>query len=113
MTTYTIFMHLRATTNWLALTPQQRFEFGEENLRPILEQHADVRMRFMEAEAFHAGCSDIAVWETENLDRYQSVVENLRETKFWDHYFQVIDIIPTVENAYANHYGFAPLSQGA
>ncbi|GIL25383.1 darcynin family protein [Actinocatenispora comari] len=29
----------------------------------------------------------------------------LRETPFWDRYFQSVEILVGVENAYANNYG--------
>jgi hypothetical protein len=33
------------------------------------------------------------------------VVEDLRETPLWDRYFQIVDILPGVEDAYAENYG--------
>jgi hypothetical protein len=32
------------------------------------------------------------------------VVEALRETPFWDRYFDIVEILPGVENAYAKNY---------
>jgi hypothetical protein len=40
---------------------------------------------------------------------YQALVEELRETAFWGHYFEVVDIIASIENAYARHYDVDPL----
>ena len=42
--------------------------------------------------------------------RYQSLVEHLRETPFRDHCFEVHDILPGLENAYADHYDVAPIA---
>lgn len=38
------------------------------------------------------------------------VVERLRETRFWDHHFEVLDILPAVEIAYATNYQQAALT---
>ncbi|MDQ0771765.1 hypothetical protein QF026_000231 [Streptomyces aurantiacus] len=32
------------------------------------------------------------------------VIEALRETPFWDHYFEIVEILVGVENGYAKHY---------
>lgn len=65
-------------------------------------------MRILDTEGFSARVSDIIVWKTTDLDAWQSVVENLRESRFWGTYFEVIDILPGIENAYAKHYDMVP-----
>ncbi len=35
---------------------------------------------------------------------FQLVIEALRETPFWDHYFEIVEILVGVENGYAKHY---------
>jgi hypothetical protein len=107
---YSVFMLLKTTPEWLALSPQGRFAFLREDIQPILRAHPTVRLRFFDAEGFNARVSDLALWETEDLGAYQSVVEALRETAFWDRYFGVQEIIPALENAYARHYKEAPVS---
>jgi hypothetical protein len=32
------------------------------------------------------------------------LVEDLRDTPFWDRYFKIVEILPGVENAYAKNY---------
>lgn len=102
---HVFFMLVRTTPAWLALTPAERFGFLGEAIAPILGRHPDVSMRFFDSEAFHAGCTDVVMWETAHILRYQSIVEELRETRFWGHYFEVVDIVASIENAYARHYG--------
>ena len=104
-TTFTIFMHLKTTPVWLALAPPERFTFLGDVLVPILTRHANVRLRYFDAEFFPTSVRDVAMWETESLSDYQALVEELRETLFWDHYFAVEQIVPAVENAFASHYG--------
>lgn len=101
----TIFMIVKTTTEWLALEPGVRFEFVRKVLAPLLAKYADVKLRFFDVEAFSARASDVLVWETEDLSCYQSLVEDLRETAFWDRYFAVLDILPGFEDGYADHYG--------
>jgi hypothetical protein len=109
MTTYTLFMSVRTTPEWLRLSPADRFGFLGKEIAPILKAHPEVRMRFFDAEAFSARVSDMVVWETADLDRYRSLIDGLRETRFWDTYFEVVDIVPAVENDYASHYRVAPI----
>ncbi len=109
MTTYAVTMLVHATPEWLRLTPKERFAFVDETIRPLLARHPAVSMRFFDAEAFAARYSDMLLWETADLLAYAAVVEDLRETLFWDTYFEVVEIIPAIENAYARHYGVEPV----
>lgn len=60
-----------------------------------------VRMRFYDAEAFSGTCSDLAVFETTDLQAYYFVMERMRSTPlFCVPYFDVIDILPAIENGY-------------
>jgi hypothetical protein len=37
-------------------------------------------------------------------------VEELRESPFWDRYFEVVEILPGVEDAYAKNYDRAVIT---
>jgi chlorite dismutase len=108
---HVFFMLVKTTTDWLALTPTERFGFLGEVIGPILERNPNVRMRFFDSEAFASRYSDVVMWETADVLAYQAVVEELRETKFWDHYFGVVEIVPSIENGYARHYAVEPLGR--
>jgi Darcynin, domain of unknown function len=105
---HAFFMHVRTTLAWLHLVPKERFAFLDDVIRPILAKHPEVSMRFFDAEAFSADVTDVLLWETSDVMAYQAVVEDLRETRFWGTYFEVVAIIASVENAYAIHYGVDP-----
>jgi hypothetical protein len=107
---HTVFMSLRATPAWLALEPKTRFAFLDGKIAPVLKRHAAVRLRFFDAEAYSADVSDVAVWETADLRAYRKLVDDLRETEFWGTYFEVVSIVPAVENDYARSYARAPVS---
>jgi hypothetical protein len=106
---YSFFMLVKTTPTWLAFTPDERFGFLGTTIAPLLEKHPDVSMRFFDSEAYHGRYTDVVVWETADPLAYQAVVEDLRETPFWDTYFEVVDIVPSIENAYARHYQVEPL----
>jgi Darcynin, domain of unknown function len=55
----------------------------------------------------------VLLWETSDVQDYQSLVEDLRATLFWGTYFEIIEIIPAVENAYALFNGVNPISGDA
>jgi Darcynin, domain of unknown function len=110
--TYTIFMLVKTTNDWLALLPAERFAFLDTDINPILQVHPTVKMRFFDAEGFNSRVTDVVVWETADLGQYSAVVERLRESRFWGRYFDVVEIIPGVENAYAEHYQVAAYGSG-
>lgn len=101
MTKYTFFMLLNATPAWLSLSREERREFGDQVIGTILARHPDVAFRFFDTEAFSGHCSDIAVFEAANLREYSFVIDALRDTPFYTvPYFDVVDIIPGVEDGY-------------
>ncbi len=107
---HTIFMMVRTTAAWLHLTPKARFAFLGSDIVPILAAYPQVRMRFFDSESYNARVSDVILWETADLDSYRSVIDRLRETAFWTTYFEVVEIVPAVENDYARHYERAPVA---
>ena len=105
---YSIFMLVRATPAWLALSPKERFAFLEDEVQGRLEDHPGVALRFWDVEHLSARVSDVLLFETQDLAQYRSLIEGIRETLFWDHYFEVLEILPGIENGYAEHYEVAP-----
>jgi hypothetical protein len=104
---HAFFMLVLATPEWLQLTPPARFGWLDEVIRPLLAAHPGVSMRFFDSEAFNSRYSDVLLWETSDVLAYQALVEELRETAFWGTYFEVVEIVASIENAYAIHYKVA------
>ncbi|NJK73297.1 MAG: darcynin [Microcoleus sp. SU_5_6] len=104
------FMLVKTTVIWLRLTPKERFKFLETTISPILKKHRSVKMRFFDSEAFSGHFTDVLMWETSEVKDYQFLVEELRETLFWGTYFEIVEIVPSIENAYALYYEVEPLS---
>jgi hypothetical protein len=99
---YVFFTLLRATPAWLALTRQRRKELGDEHLGAALQARAGtLRMRYFDAEAFTALGSDLMMTETEDPKHHYFFMEQLRDSPLITHpYFEVVQIIPTVEDGY-------------
>ena len=103
----TVFWLVKTTPAWLALPPGGeggRFSFVEKTLKPVLTRHPGTALRFFDAEAYTSYCSDVMMWQVSSQSDYNAMVEELRETLFWDHYFQVLHILPSIEDGYADHY---------
>ncbi|TXN58851.1 darcynin family protein [Methylobacterium sp. WL6] len=107
----TVFMLVRTTTEWLGFPVEKRFELFRETFTPILKAHAaDVTLRFFDIEFYSARVTDLWMWDARDHQSYQLLVEAIRETPFWDRYFEIVDILPGIENAYATHYGREPIT---
>ena len=109
MTNHAFVMLVRTTPTWLRMPPPERFAYVDETLRPLVARHPDVHLRYFDAEAFSSRYTDMLFWETADVLAYHAVVEALRETLFWDTYFEIVEIVPMIEDAYATHYGVDPL----
>ncbi len=99
---YVFFVMLRATPAWLALSRARRKALGDEHLGPILQAHAGkLRMRYFDAEAFTAQCSDLMMIETTDPKHHYYFMEQLRDSVLITHpYFEVVQIVPTLEDGY-------------
>jgi hypothetical protein len=99
---YTFFMLLRSAADWLKLGRAERQRFLAEHVQPVFALYPAVTMRFYDTEAFSGRCTDIAVFETADLQAYTFLIDGLRDTAFFSHpYFEVLDIVPAVEEGYA------------
>jgi hypothetical protein len=50
------------------------------------------------------------VWEADDHHAHQLLIDALRETPFWDRYFEVVDILVGTENGYARNYHVDPVA---
>lgn len=97
---YTVFMLLRTTPDWLRLARDARSTIAEEAFGFALKD-GKVAFSYHDAEAFSGRATDVAVFKTADLYAYYTVVERLRDSKlFTVPYFEVVDIIPTIEDGY-------------
>ncbi len=76
----------------------------------MIADHPAVTIRYFDAEAYNTQATDIIMFQTSDLWQYQSVVERLRVGPFWGTYFEVVLIVPSIEDAYATFYGQEPVT---
>jgi hypothetical protein len=102
----TAFILVKTTPEWLAMTVEQRIDaFRTEIVPEVAEKAKGVRSRFYDTEFYSARVTDVWVWEAVDHAAYQRLVDALRETPFWDRWFEVAEILVGVENGYAKNYG--------
>ncbi|WP_394761787.1 darcynin family protein [Phenylobacterium sp.] len=109
----TFFMLLRSSPAWLALSREARTAHIDETVKPILGRYPAVSLRFYDAEAFSGRATDIAVFETRDIRAYYFLIDALRDTPFLGlPYFEVLEIIPAVEDGYLEYNEAASLQAG-
>jgi DNA-binding winged helix-turn-helix (wHTH) protein len=101
-----VFMLVKTNLEWLGLPVEERFGLLAKHVEPILHKHQEkVRLRSYDVEFYSARVTDIWLWDAADAHSYELLVEDLRETPFWDRYFAIVEILAGVENAYAKNYG--------
>ncbi|CAD6511831.1 darcynin family protein [Paraburkholderia metrosideri] len=98
-TVLTVFMLVKTRPEWLACSAGERARLLNEHLVPILKKHAgEISLRYYDVEFYSARVSDIWVWDAKSHHAYEMLVEALRDTPIWDRLFEVVEILPGVEN---------------
>jgi Darcynin, domain of unknown function len=106
----TAFMLVKSLPVWLGFPSEERFRLLATHIEPILKKHhPKVTLRLYDVEFYSARVTDLWVWETTDHHACELLVEDLRETPFWDRYFQIVEILPSVENTYARNSKSDPL----
>ncbi|MET9534812.1 MULTISPECIES: darcynin family protein [unclassified Streptomyces] len=107
----TAFLLVKTTPEWLAMTPQERVDAFATRVVPAIEARTTgVRSRFYDTEFYSTRVTDVWVWEADDHGAYQLLIDALRETPFWDRYFEVVDLLVGTENGYARTYGIDPVA---
>ena len=98
---HVFFVLLRATPAWLRLSRAERRAQSAEHLAPLLAAGAGLRMRYFDAEAFSALCSDVMMVETDDPRQHYFFMERLRDTPLiTEPYFELVQIVPTIEDGF-------------
>ncbi|MGW6062743.1 darcynin family protein [Streptomyces sp. NPDC055189] len=107
----TAFILVKTTPEWLAMTVQERVDaFSTRVIPAIKAKTSGVRSRFYDTEFYSARVTDVWVWEADDHEAYQLLIDALRETPFWDRYFEIVDLLVGTENGYARTYGLDPVA---
>jgi hypothetical protein len=101
---YCFFMLLHATPQWRALDRHARDAHHDALLARVFDGYPEVRVRRFESTAFDGRCSELLLWETEDVAQYVHAVETLREAGLLGApWFETLDVIPAVEDAWREH----------
>ena len=98
--TFHILILVKSTRKWLDLTTKDRLAFLHDHVRPLFRKRPEVTVRWFEPEAFNSRATDVLLCETKDLSAWAWICDHLRETLFWDHYFEVLEILPSLEGNY-------------
>lgn len=110
----TIFMLVKTRRSWLSMPPAERFTQLRALFDPLFAQFGDrIALRFFDVEFYDARVTDLMMWDVRDNHAWELLVERLRETPFWDEWFEIVDILPSVENAYADNYDERPVGVAA
>ena len=106
----TWFVMVRALPSWLSLTRPQRRALAEQHLYAPLRACPDLRMRYFDAEAHSAVCSDIMVFQAAANATWTDFFEGLRDSPlFAQPLFELVHIVPAIENGYIDYEARHPV----
>ena len=98
---FAIFILLQATEAWLRLSRSERNALAAKHVAAPLAQYPALTMRYFDAEAFSASCSDLMMIETGDLTQYYDFIETLRDSPMIaTPYFRMVQIIPAIEDGF-------------
>jgi hypothetical protein len=98
---FAIFILMQATEAWLRLARAERNTLAASHVAGSLAKYPALRMRYFDAEAFSASCSDLMLIETDDLTQYYDFMETLRDSPMIAvPYFKVVQIIPAIEEGF-------------
>lgn len=97
---FTIFVLLKTTTAWLRLERSERNKIADDVFSQLFQDES-ITLRMFDAEAFTTKCTDVAMFQTEDMKQYYFLIERLRDSILITHpYFEIIEIIPTIEDGF-------------
>jgi hypothetical protein len=97
---YTFFMLLQSTPRWRALELDEQLARHDALLVQIFEAYPELSLRRFDSTAFAGRCSDVFVWETSDVAQYHDAVTALRDAgPLAPAWFEIVDVIPAVEDA--------------
>jgi len=98
---YAFFVLVVATPKWLALSRAERAQLADAHLMAPIRRCDGLSLRYFDAEAFSARCSDLMLLETNDPATYYYFMEALRDSPLITApYFELVEIIPTVEEGF-------------
>ncbi|CDH32251.1 darcynin family protein [Xenorhabdus bovienii] len=99
---YVIIWTLIFNEKWNALNRSERQQLQNESLPEILSKYKNsINMRTIDTEGFTADFQDFAIIETEKLDDYYCMLQDMRNTRVLSEgYLKISKIFMGIENAH-------------
>ena len=102
-TRWAVLVQLTALPAWLALSREQRRAAGTRALA-LARRHPEVRVRWVDVEAFTGECSDVLIAETSDLRVWNHLFEALRDTElFTVPYFRLERILTGIIDGHLDY----------
>ena len=111
---HVIIIEVTVLPSWLALSRDERHAIVTAQVEPALAAHTECSLRWLDAEAMTAQCSDVMLVETDNLRAWHHLWEQLRDSDlFAKPYFHLESIIVGSEDAYLDYEDTVTLTTAA
>lgn len=95
-----VFMLVNTRPEWLGFSESARPRGLRDALEPLLARHAgQVSLRVFDIGFYSAHATDLWMWEAADHQAYERLADDLRDTPFRDRFFEIVEILPGVENA--------------
>lgn len=103
--TLTVFILLNALPAWLSLSREARSTaWRTPDIAEALADPEQLRLRFFDAEAFSAICSDVLMVEAADIDAQNDFMEAVRDSPvFATPYFDLVAVIPALEEGFRRY----------
>lgn len=102
-TRWTVLVQLTALPAWLTLSRDQRREVGARCLA-VAGKWPEVRLRWIDVEAFTGACSDVLIAETPEPRAWYHLFEALRDTElFTVPYFRLEQVLAGIDDGYLGY----------
>lgn len=96
----TVFVLLKTTKEWLRLERAERNRIADSVLSTVFSDNK-VTLRMFDAEAFTTKCTDVAMFQAEDMQAFYFAIERLRDSELiTTPYFEMVEIIPTIEDGF-------------
>ncbi len=97
-----VFMLVNTRPEWLGFSESARPRGLRDALDPLLARHAgQVSLRVFDIGFYAAHATDLWMWEAADHRAYERLVDDLCDTPFRDRFFEIVEILPGLENASA------------
>ena len=98
---WVVLVELTSLPAWLGLDRRGRAEIVQRDVDPVLAGFPQIRVEWVDVEAFTGACSDVLIARTADLTAWNRLFERLRDTVLFSvPYFRVERILTGLTDGY-------------